>query len=138
MNIQQTKSVDPLRWTSSQSFFADITNESQSFVSLLALRSLRFDPVRPLTPIPKRTTRCAAVMFVDISGYSKAAVTLNAFGPHALADAVNAYYTELLDVVHEYNGDVVKFAGDAIIVVWSEAMNDRLVCGLAAMCAYEL
>jgi hypothetical protein len=65
-----------------------------------------------------------ALMFVDMSGYSALAEKLADQGAHALATVVNAYFAKILDVVHECEGDVLKFAGDAIMVVWV-AMNSE-------------
>eukprot|EP00759_Apiculatamorpha_spiralis_P049454 PhF_6_TR44256/c0_g1_i1/m.68115 len=109
-----------------------------SFISDIALLSLEYDIMRPTVPVPKRRSCVATVMFVDVSGYSKAAAILQPLGPHALADAVNGYYSRMLSVIHRFHGDVVKFAGDAIIVVWSESNDRSVLCGLAALCAAEL
>ena len=33
---------------------------------------------------------------------------------------VNSYFTLLLEKIEEYGGDVIKFAGDALLVMWSQ------------------
>ena len=87
-------------------FVADLCYES------LTSRAFSRQPlVRPFT--------CqAAVLFVDISGYSKIAAALADRGAHALSTAVNAYLSRILRLVRHYGGDVVKFAGDAVLCVW--------------------
>ncbi|CUG87088.1 guanylate cyclase, putative [Bodo saltans] len=68
----------------------------------------------------------AALLFVDISGYSKVTAALAPFGPYALSDAVNGYLVQMMDVlVDQYGGDVVKFAGDAILVVWAPNLTKK-------------
>ena len=39
-------------------------------------------------------------------------------GVETLARILNEYFGQLIDIIHEYGGDVVKFAGDAVIAVW--------------------
>lgn len=62
----------------------------------------------------------AAVLFVDLSGYSAltAAVLQQGGAAHVLHNIVNQYLTVLLQIVQEYGGDVVKFAGDAVLIVF--------------------
>lgn len=63
----------------------------------------------------------AAAMLADISGFTSLAERLAAkgsAGAEDLSGALNAYFGPLIDLVHRHGGDVVKFAGDALIVVW--------------------
>ena len=63
----------------------------------------------------------AAVLFADISGFTALTERLAEKGPtgvEALARILNEYFGQLIDIIHEYGGDVVKFAGDAVIAVW--------------------
>jgi len=84
----------------------------------------------------------AAVLFVDLSGYSKITAALAHRGAHALSTAVNAYLERLLQIVDRHGGDVVKFAGDAVLVVWEGDVGDdddleyNILC--AAQCALDL
>jgi class 3 adenylate cyclase/tetratricopeptide (TPR) repeat protein len=39
-------------------------------------------------------------------------------GVEMLARILNEYFGQLIDIIHDYGGDVVKFAGDAVIAVW--------------------
>lgn len=81
----------------------------------------------------------AAVMFVDLSGYSRISAFLANKGAHVLSTVVNEYMTRLLHVVQQYGGDVVKFAGDAILIVWEGSQKD-LACNVhcAAKCALQM
>lgn len=63
----------------------------------------------------------AAVLFADISGFTLLTERMAEKGPtgvEALARILNEYFGQLIDIIHDYGGDVVKFAGDAVIAVW--------------------
>ncbi len=69
----------------------------------------------------------AAILFADISGFTRLTERLAETGPagvEALARVLNEYFGQLIDIVHEYGGDVVKFAGDAVIAVWNVPSED--------------
>ena len=61
----------------------------------------------------------AALLFVDLSGYSKITSALAYAGAHAISACVNSYLSRLVRVLKTHGGDCVKFAGDAIMVVWA-------------------
>jgi len=68
----------------------------------------------------------AAVLFADISGFTHLTERLAEKGPtgvETLARILNEYFGQLIDIIHEYGGDVVKFAGDAVIAVWNIASD---------------
>lgn len=68
----------------------------------------------------------AAVLFCDLSGYSQITAALaNEGGAHVLSVHVNAYLERLLAIVDEFGGDVIKFAGDALIVVWTYSSHAK-------------
>ncbi len=58
--------------------------------------------------------RCA-LLFVDISGFT---VLSQELVLEELKSNINAYFKIILDTIHKYNGEVLKFAGDALFVVW--------------------
>ena len=63
----------------------------------------------------------AAILFADISGFTLLTERMAEKGPtgvETLARILNEYFGQLIDIIHEYGGDVVKFAGDAVIAVW--------------------
>lgn len=82
----------------------------------------------------------AAVLFVDLCGYSKITAVLADRGAYLLSKIVNDYLAELLRVVQLFGGDVVTFAGDAIMVVWEsdsiEHQELNVLC--AAHCALQM
>lgn len=63
----------------------------------------------------------AAILFADISGFTLLTERMAEKGPtgvETLARILNEYFGLLIDIIHSYGGDVVKFAGDAVIAVW--------------------
>ena len=63
----------------------------------------------------------AACMLVDISGFSKYSGAMCSKGVVGLDDlhkSTNEFLGHFVDVVHRYQGDVVCFAGDALICVF--------------------
>jgi class 3 adenylate cyclase/tetratricopeptide (TPR) repeat protein len=63
----------------------------------------------------------AAILFADISGFTLLTERMAEKGPtgvETLARILNEYFGQLIDIIHDYGGDVVKFAGDAVIAVW--------------------
>ena len=72
-------------------------------------------------PLPFRITTQAVLMFLDISGftalcekYSQAAKT----GTEQLTKTLNGYMSALVSEIISYDGDILKFAGDAILSMW--------------------
>ncbi|KAJ3144860.1 hypothetical protein HK101_002584, partial [Irineochytrium annulatum] len=63
-----------------------------------------------------------AVAMIDISGYSKMAAELTFLGKMAsevITRSVGAYLNKIIDVIGLFSGDIVKFLGDAVLVVFS-------------------
>ena len=63
----------------------------------------------------------AAILFADISGFTLLTERMAEKGPtgvESLARILNEYFGQLIDIIHDYGGDVVKFAGDAVIAIW--------------------
>jgi adenylate cyclase 10 len=60
-------------------------------------------------------------MFADISGFTNLTETLSKIGPEGaevIAFAINRYMELLVKGIGRSGGDIFKFAGDAMIVVW--------------------
>ncbi|KAL6077191.1 Guanylate cyclase domain-containing protein [Balamuthia mandrillaris] len=64
-----------------------------------------------------------AVVFVDISGFTPLTEALCRSsaekGGEIMHLVLKRFFTELLGLVEEYGGDVIKFAGDALLIAWS-------------------
>jgi len=127
------------------------------FVDLLASfvpRLIQKRAVENPTPIetPFSDELYAVVLFADISGFTALTEKLAQRGPvgvETLAHILNDYFGKLIDIVHNHGGDVMKFAGDALLVIWplasTSGMTDsaskeaqRQLTLRAAECALEI
>jgi class 3 adenylate cyclase/tetratricopeptide (TPR) repeat protein len=84
----------------------------------------------------------AALLLADISGFTPLAERLAQRGPagtEALTALLNSFFEQVIGVVHEHGGDVVKFAGDGLLALWP-ASRDSLATAaiLAAQCGLAM
>ena len=71
--------------------------------------------------MPEQVRFPAAVLFADISGFTTFTEELDNSGPEgieAVAEILNKAFSNLISIVYEHGGDVVKFAGDALWAIW--------------------
>ncbi|KAJ3271160.1 hypothetical protein HDV01_007018 [Terramyces sp. JEL0728] len=71
--------------------------------------------------VPEAVDAFAAVVMVDVSGYSKLTAALAERGPvgaELLSKTMKGYLDQIIEVIVSYGGDIIKFAGDAVIVYW--------------------
>ena len=86
----------------------------------------------------------AAVLFADVSGFTKLTERLTgqygsdkAIGAEHLTFLLSDYFDHLIEVVLAHGGDVIKFAGDAILILFPE--DDRsLALKRAATCGVKM
>ncbi|KAJ3103743.1 hypothetical protein HDU96_009163 [Phlyctochytrium bullatum] len=63
-----------------------------------------------------------AVVMIDISGYSSLTTKLSAWGKvssEVITTYIGGYLRKIVDIVNHYQGDVIKFLGDAVLVTFS-------------------
>ncbi len=71
---------------------------------------------------PTAEVYSAAVLFADIKGFSELAENLAERGPEGaeeLALLLNDCFGHLIQIITEHGGEVTKFAGDALLAIWS-------------------
>lgn len=93
----------------------------------------------------RSTTRDAAVLFADISGFTKLTEKLNQRlnGAELLCAELDVVYGALCEEADVLGGDAVKFAGDAICFIWVVEGAERGGADLrqatrrAALCAHR-
>ena len=91
-----------------------------SYVPLIIRRRLAADPAPLAAPLSE--TFPAAVLLADISGFTALAERLTqrgATGSEELSRLLNDFFGQLITIISAHGGDVVKFAGDAMLAVWS-------------------
>lgn len=83
------------------------------------------------------------VLFADLSGFTTRTEQLSARtnASDEIAHLLNSYLGPLVEVVHQHGGDVLKFAGDALLVSWdvgndTDAIRNAVLA--AATCAMEM
>lgn len=111
-----------------------------SYVPDLILKRVLHDPAPITSPVSESFS--AAVLFADISGFTEVTTLLSQRGPagaERLANLLNTYFGRLIDLILENGGDVVKFAGDALIALWpSEEGGLRPAVLRAASCGQQV
>jgi len=68
----------------------------------------------------------AVVVMADVSGYSKLSAILAEKGPigaEILSKTMKGYLDKIIRIVLSHEGDIVKFAGDAVIIMWKADMT---------------
>lgn len=85
---------------------------------------------------------------LDISGFTRMTADASKSGPlgaDALHKLLNAFFSKLMQQLEKYGGDVFKFAGDAIIVVFLPTKEEKeskdmkeLVSARTVQCVYDL
>jgi class 3 adenylate cyclase/tetratricopeptide (TPR) repeat protein len=81
----------------------------------------------PLDQASRRPLR-GALLFADISGFTALAERLAQRGPagvEELSRLLNTSFGQILDTIDAHGGDVVKFAGDALLAIWPAEDADR-------------
>jgi class 3 adenylate cyclase/tetratricopeptide (TPR) repeat protein len=110
-----------------------------SYVSALAARHLvgRHEPLHE----PEDEQLTAAVLFADISGFTALTERLaqtGRGGVEELTELLNGCFGELVRLVADYGGDVVKFAGDALVALWPADQGLLEVTAQAARCGLAM
>ena len=94
---------------------------------------------------PKIVPIRAVVAFLDVSGFTPMTEKLSQRGPEGaemVCTILSEYFTTLLEVVFSWGGDVIKFAGDALLVCFRlpdtpNTAEDLQVALGAIQCALE-
>ncbi|MBK9712906.1 MAG: AAA family ATPase [Kouleothrix sp.] len=111
-----------------------------SYVPALIVRRLAEKPEPPSTPFAERLS--AAMLFADISGFTALAERLAQHGPAGLEElsrVLNDSLGQLVALITALGGDVVKFAGDALLAIWPATDEElQAVAHRASQCALAL
>ena len=79
----------------------------------------------------------STIMFADISGFTRMSEKYSNFGPigtEQIAWNINRYFEQLIKIIRGQGGDIIKFAGDALFVLFKQEINKQCVIN----CALEI
>ena len=82
-------------------------------------------------------------LFADISGFTKLSESFSKKGRKGsefLAFCLNRYMELLINIIGKNGGDIIKFAGDALLVIWPQEKGSDEVnsCRRALQCALQI
>jgi len=73
--------------------------------------------------LPLASRHVGALLVVDISGFTKLSTQLDV---ESLSKVINGYFQTLVNEVLSYEGDILKFAGDAFFAEWRASAGEPL------------
>jgi len=97
--------------------------------------------------VPLQQELETVAVFLDVSGFTKLTENLSSkgsLGAELLGFYLNRYFERLVKIISKYGGDVVKFAGDAMIVLWPPEYTEEgeldlsLMASKAGVCTVSL
>eukprot|EP00741_Cyanophora_paradoxa_P020965 tig00021319_g20239.t2 len=102
----------------------------------------RFATGKPMREMPEHGQLFGAILFTDISGFTPLCEKfgkMGAAGAERVRDHLSAYFGRLIPIIVGHGGDVIKFAGDALIsLFWGNDESDLAHCTLSATaCALQ-
>ena len=68
-----------------------------------------------------------AILLADISGFTRLTEHLSQSdkaGVEILTCCMNSYFSQIIDLVHHFQGDVMRFAGDSVICAFKPNSED--------------
>jgi class 3 adenylate cyclase len=75
-------------------------------------------------------------MFADVSGFTALGEAMlrkyDVGGAEYLARHLNSYFSQMVKIIASEGGDIFKFAGDAMIVLWPDLDPVQVRCRRAA------
>jgi adenylate cyclase len=77
----------------------------------------------------------ATALFTDIVGFTQVTEGMLA---SEVSTMLNSYFTEVMDVIFERKGTLIKFIGDAVFVIWGAPIKVPEHARLAALTALEI
>ena len=91
----------------------DYINAFKRYLPERVFQKIMQDPKRVRLEGEKRFV---TVLFGDLSGFTSLTEKLE--DPEKIVEIVNRYFMRMLEIVEKYGGDVDKFLGDAIMVIF--------------------
>lgn len=92
-----------------------------SYLPSMIVRHLKDHDTTELPP--SRQTYTTVCMFADVSGFTALSEAMAKYGPEGaeyLAKHLNSYFGQMVKIIASEGGDIFKFAGDAMIILWPD------------------
>jgi len=98
-----------------------LINTLKSYLPDILQKKIAADP----TPVNRsfRDSFQAAVLFVDITGFTRLTEQFAVHGPSGAEDisaVLNDFYGQWIDIIKYHGGDIIKFAGDGLLIIWND------------------
>mmetsp|Transcript_9271 Transcript_9271/g.32672 ORF Transcript_9271/g.32672 Transcript_9271/m.32672 type:complete len:2305 (-) Transcript_9271:160-7074(-) len=106
--------------------------------SLIVHHLLEHDPTRHP---PGRQSYNTVCVFADVSGFTALSEAMAKFGPEGaehLKFHLNSYFGQMAKLIAAEGGDIFKFAGDAMIVLWPDVDDLQTRARRAGQCALAI
>lgn len=87
-----------------------------------------------VSPESARRTVDGSLLFADISGFTRLSEALarrGKVGAELMRDALNEVFTSLLDDAYDYNASLIKWGGDAILLLFDGDDHGLRACRAA-------
>jgi class 3 adenylate cyclase len=120
----------------------DLVRALESYVPLVIVNDHAGDYTIPTDPVIYQFK--AAILFIDVSGFTslnERLQRLGSAGPEQVSTHLNSYFGKLIEAVNGHGGDVLKFAGDALICMFGdkrEAEPLDVLTVRATQCALQI
>lgn len=106
----------------------EFTNALNKYIPSLVLSQWISKLDSPQSSLPELQSTETVVLFADISGFtmiSEACALMGVRGNEELAFCINRYMEGMVKALGKYGGDIIKFVGDAMIVMWPRFTNEN-------------
>lgn len=119
-----------------------LRNETQGRRAIRAMFS-RYVPEKVVAQLISQPNKLAlggeqqriTLLFSDLAGFTDLAETLK---PTEVGELLNAYFSQMTDVVFAHDGTLDKFIGDAIMAFWGAPLDDADQASKAIACARHM
>ena len=94
--------------------------------------------------LPQHYQTDSVGLFSDISGFTKLSEAFSKkgrYGPEFLTFCINRYMEQIINIIGANGGDIFKFVGDAIMVIWPPDGSENFIenaCKRACQCAMDI
>jgi class 3 adenylate cyclase len=84
-------------------------------------KTVKATNTKKMIELPKCVFRESALLFVDMSGFTKLSTMLDV---ESLSKVINSYFDMIVSEVILHGGDILKFAGDAFFAEWKVSADE--------------